>query len=316
MRAVILDLKGLETLDLSPIEHVVSELVCYELTSEDDVADRIRGFDIVITNKTALSEDVILNADRLQYICVLATGTNVVDKDAALKRGVPVSNCVAYGVDSVVQHVWSLILALHTNLLGYVQDVRQGEWQRSDQFCFFNHPIAELKGRTLGIVGYGNLGRGVARIAEAFGMDVIVSQRIGSEGVPQKGRVTFEQLIQQADVISLHCPLTEKTENLFDRDVFKHMKSSAFLINAARGGIVNEPALVEALTDGEIAAAATDVLTTEPPKEGNVLIDASLPNLLITPHIAWGSVEARTRVIAQTAENISAFCHGETVRTV
>ncbi|MCP4597337.1 D-2-hydroxyacid dehydrogenase [Neptuniibacter sp.] len=314
MKAVILDLKGLETLDLSPLEAVVDELVCYELTPVDKVSERIKGFDIVITNKTPLDRLAISQAKGLKYICVLATGTNVVDKRAAQEFSVPVSNCVAYGVDSVVQHVWSMILALHNNLLAYSTDVDNGQWQKSQQFCFLDHPVIELKGRTLGVIGYGNLGQGVARIAEAFGMNLLICQRIGGE--VSDGRVSFEELLEKSDVISLHCPLTEQTENLFTRDTFKKMKQGSFLVNAARGGIVNESDLADALRAGYLAGAATDVLTVEPPVEGNVLLDNSIPNLIVTPHMAWGSVEARKRIIQQTAENISSFTSGSPIRLV
>ncbi|WP_415896047.1 D-2-hydroxyacid dehydrogenase [Neptuniibacter sp. PT34_22] len=310
MRAVILDLKGLEAIDLSPIEQRVSAMVCYELTRPDQVLERVKNADILITNKTAITADVMDAAEQLKYICVLATGTNVVDKVAAAERDIPVSNCVAYGVSSVVQHVWSMILALHTNLVSYANDVKQGQWQRSDQFCFLDYPIVELEGKTLGIIGYGNLGRGVANVASAFGMKVIVAQSL-SGNVQYPDRVSLGELIETSDVISLHCPLTDDTENLFDRSAFKQMKNTAFLVNAARGGIVNEQDLVDALKSADIAGAATDVLNVEPPKDGNPLLDPSIPNLLVTPHIAWGTLEARTRIIQQTADNIQAFLRGE-----
>ncbi|WP_415896375.1 D-2-hydroxyacid dehydrogenase [Neptuniibacter sp. QD57_21] len=310
MRAVILDLKGLEAIDLSPIKEHVSELLCYELTRPDQVLERVKDADVLITNKTAITAEVMDAAGQLEYICVLATGTNVVDKAEAAERGIPVSNCVAYGVSSVVQHVWSMILALHTNLVSYANDVQKGQWQRSDQFCFLDYPIVELEGKTLGIIGYGNLGQGVASVASAFGMKVIVAQSL-SGNVQDPARVSLDELIATSDVISIHCPLTDDTENLFDHSVFKQMKNTAFLVNAARGGIVNEQDLVDALKSAEIAGAATDVLTVEPPKDGNPLLDPSIPNLLVTPHIAWGTLEARTRIIQQTADNIQAFLRGE-----
>lgn len=315
MKAVILDLKGLETFDLSGIEQQLEQLVSYEITPETLIDKRVAGFDIVITNKTPVTAELLAAHPEIKYICVMATGTNVVDKAAAAAHGVPVSNCVAYGVDSVVQHVWSMILALHTNLHNYHNDVVAGAWQGSEQFCFFNHPIAELKGKTLGIVGYGNLGQGVAAVAQAFGMDLLISERPGKQKAGE-GRVLFEELVTQADVITLHCPLTNETENLIDLALLKRMKPTAFLINTARGGIVNEAALVAALQQGVIAGAATDVLTVEPPVSGNPLIDQSLPNLIVTPHIAWGSEEARKRVLQQTAENIAAFKSGELIRQV
>ncbi|MAY42090.1 MULTISPECIES: D-2-hydroxyacid dehydrogenase [unclassified Neptuniibacter] len=325
MRAVILDLKGLDSLDLHAIEALVDELVCYDLTPVEQIANRIEGFDIVITNKTPLTRKVLSAAKGIKFISVTATGTNVIDRDAARELGIPVSNCVAYGVDSVAQHVWSLILALHTNLLSYASDVNNGQWQKSDQFCFLTHPIVELSGRTLGIIGYGSLGKAVAKVAAAFGMNVIVCQKIGqqTQGEQTQGldqappqRLPFAKFLEQADVISLHCPLTDETNNLFDHAVLEKMKPGAFLINAARGGIVNEADLAQALKNGVLAGAAVDVLTVEPPKSGNALLAPNIPNLILTPHIAWGSVEARTRIIQQTAENIKAFMEGRSIRTV
>lgn len=322
MRAVVLDLKGLETFDLSALEKSVDELVTYELTPQAQIAERVAGFDIVITNKTPLTRATLEQAEQLQYICVIATGTNVVDKEAAQALSIPVSNCVAYGVDSVVQHVWSMILALHTNLIRYHNDVAAGQWQKSPQFCFLDHPITELAGKTLGIIGYGNLGQGVARVAQAFGMRLMICQRIGAEIDSEKGakiddgRVSFDELVEQADIISLHCPLTSETENLFTLATFQRMKPSSFLVNAARGGIVNENDLATALKSALIAGAATDVLTVEPPEDGHVLLDSTIPNLIVTPHCAWGSEQARQRIIEQTAENISAFKTGQPIRLV
>jgi glycerate dehydrogenase len=316
MRAVILDVKGMEDFDLSPISKWVDELVVYELTPLEKISERMQGFDIVITNKTQLDHASITSSSELKLICVLATGTNVVDKAAAASCGIPVCNAVAYGVDSVVQHVFSLILALHTNLLTYHSDVQRGKWQKSEQFCFLDHPIIELKGRALGIIGYGNLGRGVARIAEAFGMRVLVSESFISGSTGSDGRVPFSQLLAESDVITLHCPLTEQTENLFNAKTLSSMKAGAFLINAARGGIVDESALVEALQNGHLAGAAVDVLTQEPPLNGNILLDVSLPNLIVTPHIAWGSSAARERIIQQTGENIEGFINNQLVHEV
>lgn len=318
MRAVILDLKGLDTLDLQPIEQEIAELVCYQITKPEQVAARIKGFDIVITNKTQLNCANIQQADRLKYICVLATGTNVVDKQAAKAKGIPVSNAVAYGVNSVVQHVWSLILALHTGLIDYVAAVRQGSWQKSEQFCFFEYPITELQGKKLGIIGYGNLGKGVAQVASAFGVDVMLAKPLSGQQPTNDNvvRHPFDKLVTEADIISIHCPLTEETTNLFTADTFVKMKPTAMLINAARGGIVNEADLATALRSGQIAGAAVDVLTEEPPVKGNVLLDKTIPNLLITPHVAWGSVESRQRIIEQTAENIAGFKQGKYLRQI
>jgi glycerate dehydrogenase len=315
MRAVFLDLESLDDLDLSPIENLVDELVCYPQTAADEVAARIDGFDLVLVNKVPLAADVIANAHALKLICVVATGVNNVDLEAARRRGIPVCNSQGYGVSSVAQHVIMLILALHTRLLDYDRAVRAGDWGRASQFCLLDYPIIEVSGRTLGIVGYGALGAAVARRAEALGMSVLIAARPGSAAVPA-GRVAFEQVLERADVLSLHCPLTEQTRDLIDAQALARMKPGSFLVNAARGGIVNEQALVDALKSGHLGGAAVDVLSQEPPRDGNPLLDQSLPNLIVTPHCAWGSVEARTRIIDQTADNIRGFVDGAPRRCV
>jgi glycerate dehydrogenase len=224
-----------------------------------------------------------------------------------------VCNCQAYGIDSVVQHVFSMMLALHTNLLAYHAAVQAGRWQTASQFCFLDYPIIELRGKTLGIVGFGNLGRGIAEIARAFGMKVVVAGRPGN---PQDDRPSLREMLAEVDVLTLHCPLTDQTRNLLNTETFALMKPTAFLINCARGGIVDESALVEALETKKIAGAAVDVLSIEPPKDSNPLLEAKLPNLIITPHVAWASKEARQRIIDQTVENIRAFKAGRPIRTV
>ncbi len=314
MKTVILDLESLEDLSLDPIRAVVESLDVHMATSAEQVAERIAGYDLVITNKVKLDKATLSGAPELKLICVVATGTNNIDLTAASELGIQVSNCVAYGVDSVVQHVFSLMLALHTNVIQYDRAVKAGDWAQASQFCMLSYPIRELAGKTLGIVGYGNLGRGVARIAEAFGMTVVIAQRPGGE--PQEGRLPMDQLLATVDVLSLHCPLTAETQDLIDEAAIAKMKPGSFLINAARGGIVNEQALAEALRSGHLAGAATDVLTEEPPRSGNVLISDDIPNLIITPHSAWGSREARQRIIDQTVENIEGFKAGQPVRAV
>jgi len=315
MRAVFLDSESLDDLDLTPIRDRVDELVCYSGTSVEQVPDRVAGFDLVIVNKVPLSAEVITAAERLRLICVVATGVNNVDLAAAEARKIPVCNAQGYGVISVAQHVLTQLLALHTHILDYDRAVRAGDWARATQFCLLDYPILELAGRTLGIVGYGTLGQAVARLAEALGMKVIVSARPGSDRVPA-GRIAFTHLLEQADVISLHCPLSEETRDLIDADALARMKPGAFLINAARGGIVNEQALADALRSGHLGGAAVDVLTEEPPRNGNVLLEGDIPNLILTPHCAWGSIRARSRIIEQTAENIRAFEAGRYERCV
>lgn len=314
MRAVFLDLETLDDLDLSPIETVVDELVCYPQTAPEQVVDRIQGFDVVLVNKARLNAEAMAAAKALKLICVVATGVNNLDLQAARDHGIAVCNAQGYGTSSVAQHVITLILALHTRLLDYDRAVRQGDWNRADQFCLLDYPIVEVSGRTLGIVGYGTLGAAVAQRAEALGMKVLIAARPGE--APRDGRVAFEQLLEQVDVLSLHCPLTEQTRDLIDADALARMQPGSFVVNAARGGVVNETALADALRSGHLGGAATDVLTTEPPREGNPLLDPSLPNLIVTPHCAWGSREARATIIRQSAENIQAFREGTPRRCV
>ena len=315
MKAVFLDAIAFEGFDLSPLKAVVDELKVYPETTPEQVAERIAGCEIVLTNKVVLDEQTIHGAEALKLINVVATGVNNVDVDAAKAAGIAVCNAQAYGVTAVAQHVLGLMLALTTNLVAYNNAVKAGEWAKSSQFCMLDFPIRELSGRTLGLVGYGALGQEVARLATAFGMQVMVSARPGSEQVPE-GRYPFEEVLTQADVLTLHCPLTEATRNLIDTAELARMKPSAFLVNAARGGIVNEAALAEALRQGVIAAAATDVLSVEPPSDTNPLLQDGIPNLLITPHCAWGSEEARVEIIRQASENLAAYQQGQAQRRI
>lgn len=224
------------------------------------------------------------------------------------------SNCRGYGTPSVAQHTMMLILALQTNFLRYQQEVRDGAWQRAPMFCLMEHPIRELSGQTLGILGYGTLGRAVARLAEAFGMTVRVGQLPGR--TPHADSLPFEQLLQEVDVLSLHCPLTDATRNLIDAAALARMKRGAHLVNTARGGLVDEAALAVALRNGHLGGAAFDVLTEEPPTRGNVLLADDIPNLIITPHNAWASREARQRLLDQTTENLRAWRDGAPIRQV
>jgi glycerate dehydrogenase len=313
-KAVFLDLESLEDIDLAALAGEFKRFETHMATGPLEVAARIRDAEVVLVNKVRLDAAVLQQAPRLKLICVVATGTNNVDLEAAQRLGIQVSNCRAYGNDSVIQHVFALLLALSTRLLDYHQAVQGGRWQQAGQFCFLDFPIAELAGKTLGIVGYGNLGQGVGRIAEAFGMKVMVAQRPG--GPAEAGRTPLDQLLPQVDVLTLHCPLTEHTRNLLDAAAFKRMKNSALLINVARGGIVDELALADALRSGALAGAATDVLSVEPPRDGNPLLSGDIPNLIVTPHSAWGSTEARQRIIAQTLDTIQAFGRGESLRVV
>ncbi|MDO6562532.1 2-hydroxyacid dehydrogenase [Amphritea sp. 1_MG-2023] len=316
MKAVFLDLDSLacDDLDLTELQAQCDEFIGYPTTQSAQVAERIATAEVVIVNKVVLDGAMLAKAKQLKHICIAATGTNNVDLLAASEQGISVSNCQGYGTASVAQHVMTLMLALHTNLIAYNQAARAGQWARAKQFCLLDYPIQELKGKTLGIVGYGNLGAGVAQLAGAFGMQVLVAQRIGGDTVA--GRVALDELLPQVDVLSLHCPLTEQTRNLMDAARIAQMKTGAFLINAARGGIVNEADLADALRGGKLAGAATDVLTEEPPINGNPLLADDIPNLIITPHSAWGSVEARQRIVEQLTETVAGLKQGNLIRVV
>lgn len=305
MRAVFLDTTSLDDLDLSGLAAKFDEFVSYPATDTAQVAERIQGFDVVITNKVVLSSELLSSASSLKLICVVATGLNNVDLDAAKQARIAVFNCQGYGTDAVAQHVLMLMLVLHTRFLDYQEAVHQGRWQEATQFCLLDFPILELKGRTLGILGYGELGKRVKQLAEAFGMRVLIAARPGTSAT--EGRVALEALLPQIDVLSLHCPLTEQTRDLINTETLALMPKGSFLINAARGGIVNEAALADALVSGHLAGAATDVLSQEPPRDGNVLLHTTLPNLIVTPHNAWGTRQARQTIIDQTLENIDAW---------
>jgi len=318
VKAVFLDADTLgRDVDLRPLEQA-AELVCYPRTSPDQVSERLAGAEVVVVNKVVLDDAHFAGAPDLRAIVVTATGVNNIDLEVARARGIRVVNAIRYARPILVQHTFALILALANRLLDYVSDTRQGRWQESDMFCRMDYPITELQGKTLGLVGYGDLGQGVATVAEAFGMEVRVAARPGQEGTmagPYR-REALEQLLPAVDVLSIHCLLTEETRHLIDRPQLQAMKSSAFLINTARGGIVAEQALVDALRQGEIAGAALDVLTEEPPVNGNVLLTDDIPNLLITPHCAWASQEARQRMVSQSAVNLRGIVEGTLERWV
>jgi len=311
MKAVFLDFATMgPDLDLDPLRNVVTDLVIFDVTDDADVADRIADADIVFTNKIRLTQDLLQRATNLRFIGLTATGTDNIDLDSAKRQGIAVSNIRAYCTQSVVEHVFGVLLTLSHNLSRYHESVRAGDWQRSDDFCPLLHPVRELSAMTLGIVGYGDLGRGVARIAREFGMRVLVSARAGSN-VVDEGRVSFEQLLAESDAISLHCPLNDATRNLFDAHAFRRMKQDAVLINTARGGLVDSAALVHALEKGDIGAAAIDVLPEEPPVNGDPLLEYEGSNLIVTPHIAWATDEARQNAIDELAANTRAFVDGQ-----
>ena len=303
-----------EGLDLSPLTAVVSDLEVWDSTERDDVAARIAGKTLVFTNKNVLTAPLLAAAPEVRYIGLTATGTDNVDLDFARDHGIAVANIRAYCTASLVEHVFGVLLMLTHNLAAYRESVAAGDWQRAKDPFLLAHPIRELAGQRLGVVGYGELGRGVARMANAFGMEVLVSARPGATTVPPE-RTAFDDVVREADMISLHCPLTEATRNLFGAREFAAMQQSALLINTARGGLVDSAALADALASGQISGAAIDVLPKEPPRAGDPLLDyletGGGHNLIVTPHVAWASAEARQNAIDELALNAAAFLGGE-----
>ncbi len=311
MKAVFLDYGTMGPgLNLDPLRSIVTDLVIFDVTNHAEVADRIADANIVFTNKTQLTQDLLQQATNLRFIGLTATGTDNIDLASAKRHGIAVSNIRAYCTQSVIEHVFSVLLMLSHSISRYHESVRAGDWQQSADFCPLLYPVRELSAMTLGIVGYGELGRGVARVARDFGMRVLVSARSGSN-VVNEGRVSFEQMLAESDAISLHCPLNDATCNLFGAHAFRRMKRDAVLINTARGGLVDSAALVHALENGDIGAAAIDVLPQEPPVNGDPLLEYTGSNLIVTPHIAWATEKARQNAIDELAANTSAFIDGQ-----
>jgi glycerate dehydrogenase len=310
MHGVFLDLRTVDRddLDLTSLRSAVTQWTCHDWTDPSRVIDRIVDADILISNKVRLDAAALESAQRLKLVCIAATGTNNIDLDACRQRNITVSNVTGYATASVVEHVFAQVLNLMRRLNEYRMAIEAGRWQLAGDFCLLDYPIRELKGLTLGVVGYGELGRAVAATATAFGMNVRIAERRGLP--PRPGRIPLDQLLASSHVVSLHCPLTDKTRNLIGARELGLMRRDAILINTARGGIVEETALLEALRAGRIAGAAVDVLSEEPPHHGNPLLGTSLPNLLVTPHIAWASINARQRLIEEIAANISAWLNG------
>ncbi len=291
----------------------LGEVVLYPQTTAAEVVDRLADADIAITNKVVIDKAVMAQLPKLKYIGVLATGYNVVDIEEARNRGIVVTNIPAYSTDSVAQMVWAHVLNI-TNRVGYyAEQNRNGRWAENKYFCYYDFQHDELAGKTFGIVGLGNIGMAVARIALAFGMKVIAytSKTELPEGI---SRVDMDSLFRESDVISLHCPLTKDTQNLVNRNRLKQMKPTAIIINTSRGLVIDEQAVADALNDGTIAAFGCDVLSSEPPKANNPLLTAR--NSFITPHIAWATVQARKRLVDICTENIEAFINGSPINQV
>lgn len=290
-----------------PFEHQWTD---YAQTTKDQVVERLQGASIAITNKVVLDKEILSQLPDLKLIVVAATGFNNIDVSICQKQGIAVSNLQGYSTPSVPEHVIAMMFALKRNLKGYHNDIAAGEWQRSEHFCFFTHPIRDVAGTTFGVIGAGAIGKACADMAKALSMNVVYAERKGVQNC-REGYLPFERVIAISDVLTLHCPLNEQTHNLIGKKELQAMKTSCVLINTGRGGLVDEKALVDALKQGEIAGAGVDVFTHEPADISNPLIaNMNLPNLLLTPHVAWGGEASFPKIAKILISNIIAFVEG------
>ena len=285
------------------------EWVEYPESFAHQVTERIRHATIIISNKLSLGEPQLVAAPNVRLIAIAATGSDCVDLEYCRRRGITVCNVRGYAANSVPEHVLMLILALRRNLLAYRADVREGKWQQSKQFCLLTHPLNDIKGSTIGIIGHGAIGKSMARLAEAVGMKVLLAENKDADEL-RPGRTKFADVLEQSDVITLHCPLNDGTRDMFGHEELAMMKPSALLINTARGALIQDEALVQALQLGLIAGAAVDCLREEPPRNGSPLLDLNLPNFMVTPHEAWASDEAVQALADQVIDNLEAFVAG------
>lgn len=316
MKIVILDGHAVNPGDLSwDCFKVFGDVMVYEYTEEHQIFERIGNAEIVLTNKTPLTEETFSRCPGIGLVCVLATGYNVVDCDAARKRGIPVCNVPDYGTAAVAQFTFSLLLEL-CNRVGHHSDaVHRGDWANSPYFCFWDTPQMELAGKTFGIIGFGRIGRAVGNIAKAMGMEVIAYNRSRHpEGAAIAEYVDLDTLLSRSDIVSLHCPLTAENAGLINAETIAKMKNGAILLNTARGGLLNEQDVADALRSGKLQYAAVDVVSKEPIDPNNPLLSA--PNCIITPHMAWAPIEARQRILDCTIRSIQGFLDGSPVNTV
>ncbi|KAA3625008.1 MAG: D-2-hydroxyacid dehydrogenase [Proteobacteria bacterium] len=311
-KSVFLDRDSLDRgdLDLSALDAALPGLESWGATPPAKTLERVREARIIISNKVVIDGQTLSHCRHLELIVVAATGTNNVDLEAAAARGVAVCNVRDYATSSVAQHVFALILGLSRQVESYARAVREGRWNDSPFFCLLDYPISDLQGQSLGIIGYGTLGRAVARLGEAFGMNILIGARPGSTAAAD-GRTDLDTLYRESDVISLHCPLTPETERLIGPAELAAMKSSALLINTARGGIVDELALFQTLQAGDIGGAGIDVLEVEPPDGSSPLQAAELPNLIVTPHNAWASRRCRQNLVDQLVDIVVSYETGD-----
>lgn len=316
MKIVVLDGYTLNPGDLSwDALADLGDLETHEFSRSEDTVPRARDAEIVLTNKTVLSAEVIERLPKLQYIGVLATGYNVVHLQAARDRGVPVTNIPTYGTTSVAQMVFAHILNFTQRVAHHADTVRQGRWSASRDFCYWDHPLIELDGQTMGVVGFGRIGQRTADLARAFGMKLVAHDPVANPADhPDVEFVSVDDLFARSDFISLHCPLTDDTHHLVNAARLEQMKPTAFLVNTSRGPVIDEPALAAALEQGQIAGAGLDVLEVEPPRDGNPLIQVD--RCVITPHIAWATRAARSRLLDIAVDNVKSFLDGNPVNVV
>lgn len=313
LKAVILDEESFNPgdLDLSGLIALLDNWERYPATKPEQREERLAGKQIAIANKVVFDAPLLEKLPELKAILLTATGMDNVDRDYCKEHGIATYNVTDYCTASVSQHVFSLILALKTQLIPYQNMTRNGDWSRSGQFSSLAYPISELSGKTLGLIGYGSLAKGVETLAKAFGMKILIAQRAGSKEASE-GRLLLHDLLPQVDVLSIHCPLTPETKSLISSTEFEGMKKTAIVINTARGAVIDNKALAQALINGDIAGAGIDVLDQEPPSLDHPLLDKNVPNLILTPHIAWAAIEARQRVIDKVAENLQAWLKANT----
>jgi len=285
------------------------EWIEYPETFPDQVIERVRTATIIISNKLSLGEPQ-LAASKVKLIAIAATGSDCVDLEYCRRRGIAVCNVRGYAANSVPEHVLMMILALRRNLLAYRDDVRKGLWNKSKQFCLLTHELHDIRNTTIGIVGHGSIGKAMAALAKSVGMRVLISEHKQASTI-RDGRTAFAELLRESDIVSLHCPLNDDTRDLFGREEFQLMKRNALLINAARGALIQDQALIEALQTGLIAGAGIDALREEPPAKGSALLDLDLPNFIVTPHVAWASNEAVQALADQVIDNIEGFMAGQ-----
>ena len=312
MKIVVLDGYTLNPNDLSwDAMEKLGEFVCYDRTANEDIISKIGGAEIVITNKTPLTKEVFDSCPNIKYVGVLATGYNVVDVNYAKEKGIPVCNVPTYGTTAVAQFVFALLLEICHNIKHHSDEVKKGRWTNSEDFCFWDTPLIELAGKTMGIIGYGKIGQNTAKIAQAFGMNILAVAKTPNFSLESDNMkyVSLDELLSSSDVISLHCPLFPNTENMINKESIAKMKDGVILINTSRGGLVVEKDVADGINSGKIYFGAFDVVSTEPIVESNPLLSAN--NTLITPHIAWAPKAARARLMKVAVQNVEAFIYGK-----